>query len=557
MLRRRPRHRHHHRAPLTARRRRPAGTSTDADGGHRAPRPSAAARRPAARSRRLLRRRPLPRTRAPAGTAVVVRLVDGDTVVVEIGGPGRGGPPHRHRHARDGRARTAPSSASGPEATARTGRAAARRAPSSASSATSRPATATTGCSPTCIRADDDLLREPARSWRTATPRPCSYPAQRGPPGRARRRRGARPAPAGRACGRRCGGTDAPIGPAVASAAVTIARRAPRLRARRPAADHQLRRPRLEPRRQRRRLRGAARRHRHQRHADGAVPVGPRGRGALPGRGRRRAPHAQRRVRPLPLGPDHPRAVAARRRRRLPPHGRGRVGPRRPRRGAPRAAGPRSSGPSSGASTSATSTRTWARCSCGPSSSTSTSSWPSSSALPLRLSGASTERAIGFPFRRLAAEEGVRLPRPLRHRARRRVAGARSSGSCSTCARASPRSTSTPPSTRPSCGRSPPTGPAGSTTTTLVTRDDGLPPAARPGRRAPHRLPAAPRPPARRLMRASVPDHRRLPRPRRASPAAGIRTRARPPPRTCRTSTCRPTTPSSSTTTATTRASSR
>ena len=30
--------------------------------------------------------------------------------------------------------------------------------------------------------------------------------------------------------------------------------------------------------------------------------------------------------------------------------------------------------------------------------------------LPIRLSGASTERAIGFPFRRLAAEEGVLFP---------------------------------------------------------------------------------------------------------------------------------------------------
>lgn len=30
--------------------------------------------------------------------------------------------------------------------------------------------------------------------------------------------------------------------------------------------------------------------------------------------------------------------------------------------------------------------------------------------LPLRLSGASTERAVGFPFRRLAAEEGVVFP---------------------------------------------------------------------------------------------------------------------------------------------------
>src|SRR3546814_7387264 len=30
--------------------------------------------------------------------------------------------------------------------------------------------------------------------------------------------------------------------------------------------------------------------------------------------------------------------------------------------------------------------------------------------LPLRLSGASAERAAGFPFRRLAAEEGVLFP---------------------------------------------------------------------------------------------------------------------------------------------------
>ena len=67
--------------------------------------------------------------------------------------------------------------------------------------------------------------------------------------------------------------------------------------------------------------------------ADGAVPVGSRRRRPLPRRGRRRAPHAQRRVGHLPVGPDHPRAEPARRRRRLPPHRRGRVGSRRPRRG--------------------------------------------------------------------------------------------------------------------------------------------------------------------------------------------------------------------------------
>ena len=61
---------------------------------------------------------------------------------------------------------------------------------------------------------------------------------------------------------------------------------------------------------------------------------------ALPRRGRRRAPHPQRRARRLPVGADHPRAVAARRRRRLPPHARRPVGPRRPRRGAARVPGP-------------------------------------------------------------------------------------------------------------------------------------------------------------------------------------------------------------------------
>ena len=35
--------------------------------------------------------------------------------------------------------------------------------------------------------------------------------------------------------------------------------------------------------------------------------------------------------------------------------------------------------------------------------------------LPLRLSGSSTERAVGFPFRRLAAEEGVVFPDHLLH----------------------------------------------------------------------------------------------------------------------------------------------
>ena len=79
---------------------------------------------------------------------------------------------------------------------------------------------------------------------------------------------------------------------------------------------------------------------RHQRHADGAVPVGPRGVEPLPGRGHRGPPDRQRRVRALPLGPDHPRPVAAGRRRRVPEDDGGRLGPRRPRRGAPGVPGP-------------------------------------------------------------------------------------------------------------------------------------------------------------------------------------------------------------------------
>ena len=65
------------------------------------------------------------------------------------------------------------------------------------------------------------------------------------------------------------------------------ARRTPGIRPRRPPADRQLRRPGVVPRRQRRRLRGAARRDRHQRHPDGPLPLVARRRRPLPGRGRR------------------------------------------------------------------------------------------------------------------------------------------------------------------------------------------------------------------------------------------------------------------------------
>ena len=44
--------------------------------------------------------------------------------------------------------------------------------------------------------------------------------------------------------------------------------------------------------------------------------------------------------------------------------------------------------------------------------------------LPLRMAGASGERAIGFPFRRARGRGGRRVPRPLRVHARRLAAGA-------------------------------------------------------------------------------------------------------------------------------------
>ena len=84
--------------------------------------------------------------------------------------------------------------------------------------------------------------------------------------------------------------------------------------------------------------------------------------------------------------------------------------------------------------------------------------------LPLRLSGASTESLIGFPFRSLAAEEGVVFPDHFVYVRRAWAAAARSRRRWPPCRRGSPRCTSTPRSTRPSCGPSPRTGRRGSTT---------------------------------------------------------------------------------------------
>jgi hypothetical protein len=111
-------------------------------------------------------------------------------------------------------------------------------------------------------------------------------------------------------------------------------------------------------------------------------------------------------------GDRSPGAVAARRRRRVPPHGRGRVGPRRHGRGPPRAVGPDRAGDPVGLRRepprhphghAAAATRVLRRL-----------PRPRRRVrLPLRLAGASTERVVGFPFRRLAAEEGVVFPDQL------------------------------------------------------------------------------------------------------------------------------------------------
>ncbi len=91
---------------------------------------------------------------------------------------------------------------------------------------------------------------------------------------RPHRRRIARPGPRASACGASAAGRADPPPEAVASRR-DLARRTARLRARRPPAHRQLRRPRHVPRRQLRRLREPAHGRGHQRHADGAVPLGP------------------------------------------------------------------------------------------------------------------------------------------------------------------------------------------------------------------------------------------------------------------------------------------
>ena len=165
-------------------------------------------------------------------------------------------------------------------------------------------------------------------------------------------------------------------------------------------------------------------------------------------------------------GPITHAPVAARRRRRVPPHGRRRLGPRRPRRGAARAAGPRSSGRSCGASTSATSTRHMGALQLRPEFFDIYLELAVDFGLPMRLPGEVTERADRLPVPPAGRRGGRGVPRPLRAtRVRGGSRRRRSSGPCTSCGPASPRCTCTRPSTPPSCAPWRPTGPAGSTTT--------------------------------------------------------------------------------------------
>ncbi len=183
----------------------------------------------------------------------------------------------------------------------------------------------------------------------------------------------------------------------------------------------------------------------------------------LPRRGRRRAPHAQRRVRHLPLGPDHARAEPARRRRRVPAHGRGRVGPRRPRRGAARVPGADRAGDRLGLRREPPRQPHGHARAPRPTSSTSTSSSRSTSgcrcaSATVSASGSSASRSGGSPRRRASCSPTTGRVHAWRAR-RGRAAAVRPRARRHRDLPASRRSTPT------SCAPRAPTGRAASRTT--------------------------------------------------------------------------------------------
>ena len=120
--------------------------------------------------------------------------------------------------------------------------------------------------------------------------------------------------------------------------------------------------------------------------------------------------------------------------------------------------------------------------------------------LPLRLSGASTERAVGFPFRRLAAEEGVVFPDHFVHGARRRRHPALDRAGRARPAAGGHRGLRPPGRRHPRAAGPRPDWPARVDDHELVTRDGGLRHARAGGV---HRIGFRPLRdlPARRLMR--------------------------------------------------------
>ena len=200
----------------------------------------------------------------------------------------------------------------------------------------------------------------------------------------------------------------------------------------------------------------------------------------------------------------------------------GRVGPRRSRRGAPRVPGPDRAGHLVGLRREPPRRPHGHACRSVRSSSTSTSSWPSSSGCRCGSRAPDTEGLIGFPFRSLAAEEGVVFPDDFVH-----VPGV---GEPPDPARRR-RRTSTPGVTEaslhpavdsPELEAMAPDWEARVDDHRLLVHDRELPSRAGRRRRDPDRLPTAARPHAGRLLTLT---RRARPAPCRRRRAPAIRTR--------------------------------
>ena len=287
-------------------------------------------------------------------------------------------------------------------------------------------------------------------------------------------------------------------------------RRASRLCTRRQAARRQLRRPRLDALGQRRRIRRAAQRRRDERLADGAVPVGADA--AAQYRGEDVGVHLtlNSEWETYRWGPITQSSSLLDGDGGF-PHGRGHLGPRRPRRGPPGVPGADRAGDHVGLR------REPPRQPHGHA--------PTARRLLRRVprAGGRLRPAAPHGGRQPSESSGSRSDdsqrkkescSPITSCSAPSAPGAASSGSCSTCGRASPRCTCTRASTRTSCARIRRLGGTGRGPRLPVRG----PVAARPhraGGSAAHRLPAAARAPARRgpspdglarLVTAALPD---------------------------------------------------